>query len=307
LVLAVLLLVGSSIKADTFSYTFNSGAPTVTIIFDAGNGSGGGNGIPNTSPGGTSVPETTRAGLFTVTDNSVSTPPPASSPLPANPFQAFCLDLWHSNNESSSTPTTFTGTAKVAEAVNFAGGQYFPAGYTPSANLANQLNYLAMVYDAISKSPTPPNTATDLNAVGALQLAIWALIDQKPPGSIGFRFTGANSTMLADYQTIIAGLGGMTGTNAYGYTLTTGIDGTHNGTAGIIDSTPFLGYQATGKGYSGAVVITADGAFNSTRSQNLLTFGTAISNDLPEPSTMAIAGLGALGFMAYGWRRRKQS
>jgi hypothetical protein len=289
--------VGTSAKADSFSYTFNPNAPTVTIIFDAGNGMGGGNGIPNTSSGGTSVPETTKVGLFTVTDTSS----PSSPLLPATTFQAFCLDLWHTNNQSSSNPTNFTGTVTDAATTNFAGGQYFPSGYTPNSNLGNQLTYMGVVFSAISKS--------DLNALGAMQLALWSLIDQKPPGSLGFQFTGANSTVLADYKTIIAALGGtVTSPNSYGYVMATGIDGTHNGTAGMINGTPLAAYNAN-TNYSIAItaaVIAPDGGFLSTRSQDLITFGPRSAIVTPEPSTMAIAGLGALGFSAYGWKRRKQ-
>jgi len=46
---------------------------------------------------------------------------------------------------------------------------------------------------------------------------------------------------------------------------------------------------------------------SNTIYQGLVTNNPNSQSIVPEPSTFAIAGLGALGFMAYGWKRRKRS
>jgi len=51
------------------------------------------------------------------------------------------------------------------------------------------------------------------------------------------------------------------------------------------------------------VAATLGSAFSTTNVGS----GDAITNPVPEPSTMAIAGLGALGLIGYGLRRRKSA
>jgi hypothetical protein len=54
-------------------------------------------------------------------------------------------------------------------------------------------------------------------------------------------------------------------------------------------------------GFSCPSPCSAPGAFTSSR----VTSGDVITSPVPEPSTMAVAGLGALGLIGYGIRRRR--
>jgi hypothetical protein len=38
-----------------------------------------------------------------------------------------------------------------------------------------------------------------------------------------------------------------------------------------------------------------------------VTFGTPQVTGVPEPASLTLLGLGALGLLGYGWRRRKQA
>jgi len=296
LTLVMLLFVGSSVKADdSFSYTFSSSAPAVSVTFDGGNG--------HPSP----AFESTFAGPFTVTQLA-----------PAGPtFQAFCIDLWHNTSTGGGT---FGGNyTAVNGSTNFNSPQMFADNYvltgTQEATLANQLNYLGTVYAQITGGLTGTALADGL---GAVQLAIWNLVDQ--PGltlansagtSIGLGFENGDANMTADFKSIIAALGGqtsvggVTGMTAAGNVLA---DPNGSGTNKVEGVT--LNNYASGTPYSGGTIVQVTGAFDSGRSQNLLTWDSNVSilsASAPEPSTFAIAGLGVLGFLGYGWKRRKHS
>jgi len=108
-------------------------------------------------------------------------------------------------------------------------------------------------------------------AMAALQMSIWQLVDT--------RLTYTNTGLSTDVGLITLLLRGATTETVEGVKL--------------------LGYGQTGTmGYT-AEVLYVDRVKSS--GQNLLTWC------VPEPSSMAIAGLGALGMIGYGLRRRKSS
>jgi len=176
LTLGVLLLVSSSVKADQYSYTFDTtNSPQVNVTFD---------------PGNSRSSASTYAGAFTVTDIT----------NPVGTLQAFCIDLWH----TSSSP--FYATAVGMTSSSQLNGK-LATSYTPTANLASQLSYLATVYTNLYNGLTHTTTAY-YNAIGAVQLAVWSLIDQKPPGAAGFATSLGNAGLNTDYKAIIQALGG---------------------------------------------------------------------------------------------------
>src|SRR5208337_364718 len=144
--------------------------------------------------------------------------------------------------------------------------QMFADNYTPNANLANQLTYMGLVYQALAST-------NNTDAIGAVQLAIWALIDQKPPGTNGFSFSTSDSTLTTDFNAIVAALGGTTSTSG-GYTSASGIGGSTSGSgSNYVDGVKLANYS-TQNVYSGATLIMSAGDFDSGRTQNLITWGT---------------------------------
>jgi hypothetical protein len=281
LMLGVLLLVSNSVKADNFSYTYDTtDSPRVNVTMDPGNGVSSVN---------------TYAGAFTVTDTS-------GGSLPINThLTAFCIDLWH----TSSSPFT-AGIANLASSSQLNG--LLATNYTPTADLASQLSYLATVYTALSNGLGHSTTAY-FDAIGAVQLAVWSLIDQKPPGAAGFAYTLGNSGLNSDYQAMMKALGG-TATSSSPYSASN-IDGTHSGTLSPakIEGVTIANYNA-GLTYSGGATLLQISNQQSWSSQNMVVFnGSLVTTSVPtpEPSTMAIAGLGALGMIGYGWKRRKRA
>jgi len=142
---------------------------------------------------------------------------------------------------------------------------------------ANELTYLGTVYQAIQSDSN--NGA----AIGGLTLAIWNVIDKN------FAVSGAGSNVTADF-TLIKDLLAGTGETIDGHAITA---------------------YNSGDTYSGATILqTNTGPGCTSSDQNLITWGTITTtvntqSVTPEPSTLAIAGLGALAFMGYGLRRRK--
>jgi len=276
LTLGVLLLVSSSVKADQYSYTYDTtNSPQVNVTFDSGNGRSS---------------ASTYAGAFTVTDIT----------NPVGTLQAFCIDLWH----TSSSP--FYATAVGMTSSSQLNG-LLATGYTPNTHLASQLSYLATVYTNLYNGLTHTTTAY-FNAIGAVQLALWSLIDQKPPGAAGFATSLGNAGLNTDYKAIIQALGG-TLSSGPSYSASN-IDGTHNGTLSptTVEGVAIANYNA-GLTYSGGVTLLLVNSQTSGSSQNLVVFnGSVVTTSVtPEPSTMAIAGLGALGMIGYGWKRRKRA
>jgi len=194
-----------------------------------------------------------------------------------SPFGAFCIDLWHgqSANPYSGTPYalnstngTFNGSTSILS--------LFAAAPNSASVTANELTYLGTVYQAIK-------SAGDSSSIAALSLAIWNVIDKN------FAVSGAGSNVTADL-TLIKDLLAGTGETIDGHAITA---------------------YNSGDTYSGATILqTNTGPGCTSSDQNLITWGTITTtvntqSVAPEPSTLAIAGLGALAFMGYGLRRRK--
>jgi len=72
-------------------------------------------------------------------------------------------------------------------------------------------------------------------------------------------------------------------------------------------ATPTSNVAATGRSgnYAMSSITTVTITSLANPSETIDTTGAAIATAVPEPSTMAIAGLGALGMIGYGIRRRK--
>jgi PEP-CTERM motif len=161
-----------------------------------------------------------------------------------------------------------------------------PITPTAPSTMVNELNYLGSLTTALSGA----------NQLGAMQLAIWAVVDGKD-SHFGLSSFG-NTTLQADYN-YLAGKLGLTqftvgqgaATNDFNSTI-------HNST------------YSSGTTYAAGTVIQVNGgpAQNTSANQNLITWGSSsgiIQSATPEPSSLAIAGLGALAFAGYGFRRRK--
>jgi PEP-CTERM motif len=266
---AVLLFATGRVNADdTISVGFNTSVPTAYVTY-------------STSNTGSTTTEDVYVGAFTnVTDSQHPGALPSST--------GFCIDLWHNMNGGDS----FQGTVSQATNVASQTGWFPYPAYTPrdSATLTSQLNYLGTVYNALKGL----SGGAYNDAIGAVQLSVWYLIDTH------FAVSGVgndpNGNLLTDFGT-----------------STTGILGLLNGHNETIEGLNLVGYSQSGTYAAGTLITvdrsaTTDSLSPATEYQNMIMWGgNATALATPEPSTLAIGGIGALAFLAYGLRRRKVS
>jgi hypothetical protein len=259
LMLATLALMSGGVRADLqFGVTYPSG-PVVTISFTPSNGH-----IPT---------ENTMVVPFTVTpEDSLGR---ATGPS----FIGFCIDIWHNMYNHS----TFTSDGQLTSGFQ----AVVPAGVTPYVSdpqLTNQLNYLGTIVNA-------PGVKADANAMGAIQLVVWHLIDSHFSYNYG---TNGDSTLDRDYAAIT------------GYNGSTYSGGLLGGTAPGSDFGSGLAAYHSNQTYTGGKVILVDRAGHEA--QNVITWSPSIDvpgiPSAPEPSSLAFAALGALAFMGYALCRR---
>jgi len=284
LTLGVLLLVSSGVKADNYETSFSlPGDATVTVSTYTN---------PANPTGTTLGPEGTWAVPFTMTDTTHPT-------LPT--FQAFCIDLYH-NVSDGQTTTNNPSFQSVAGAQGF-GAKTSGTNGTPIPNYSgfttdfgSKLNYLGYVYESILTA-NHGAYSSDTYLLGAVQLAVWTLLD------VNFKATGENSGMANDLTAILNAIGA-TASNGSNQSTFYYDNGTANGAA--TTGLSLTGYSTSAIGhygnYGGTVLVVHTNLDDGGNIQNVITW-----NPVPEPSSMAIAGLGALGFLAYGLRRRKVS
>jgi len=195
--------------------------------------------------------------------------------------------------------------------VSYGGGG--PIG--PSTLNGQSLSYVYCIDipDEVGVGATYTQNTVTLNGTAvyghAAQGNTWAngtnLVSVPNAGAVAFLLAnyaaGATTTLQQD------GLQAAIWTEIYGAggTPTTGF---------YIDPTSATGIQMatylTGVGtaaVSGFVWLSPNGVCNQPIDQALVGNNPNSQSIVPEPSTFAIAGLGALGFMAYGWKRRKRS
>jgi len=271
LVLVVLLLAGSNLKADQYTVTYGSG-PGVSVSYT--------NPFP---PPADVLNQGTMAVPFSVTDNTTS-----------SSFTGFCIDLYHDqyNNQTYTAPA---GTLTSISSTTLSA--FFPyTAYT--SDLVSRLNYLGYVYNQLVVS----GIIGDQDVVGAVQLAIWSSIDKN------FSYTTGDSNLQAD-TTIITNLMGTAGQNGLGgsnqsinFTLS-------NGSPSV--AVTLSAYSTTGdySGENGQLILIHPTPQSPGYNQNVITWGQniTITSINPEPSSFAIAGLGALGLIGYGLRRRSRA
>jgi len=242
---AVLLALGVSAKADTFTASVING----NVGEDLGNGHYG--------------------GTFTVT----------GVVPPAGPYTAFCADL-HDDVPFGSTPISgqiYYGPmdpTKVPAPI-WTGSPY---GVSGNLGVGNRLDYVLTQIMA----PTLPfiNNSTGDKQAAAVQSAIWQII---APSSAPAN-TGVTNPWAADIMSLVNG----TSTHTSTWTFLNGIAN--------FDTT-----GATAYGNSSEFLLVPD-----AKTSGGLTYQVLVGiNPVPEPSTLAIAGLGVLGFLGYGLKRRK--
>jgi hypothetical protein len=247
---AVLLALGTSAKADSFSATVLNG----NIGQDLGNGHYG--------------------GTFTVTGTAP----------PVGPYTAFCADL--QDDVQLPSTTAFSGQiyygpmdATKVPAPIWTGS---PFGLSGNLGVGNRLDYVLTQIMA----PALPfvNNSNGDNRAAGLQSAIWQII---APSSAPAN-TGVTNTIAAAIMNLV-----------------NGIDVSNTGWALLNNATPFdtTGNTAYGNSSEFLIVPNANTGGSGLTYQVLV----GIGNPVPEPSSLAIAGLGVLGFLGYGLKRRKSS
>jgi len=293
LTLGVLLLVSSSVKADNYETNFSlpDDAKVGVMHTDPTNPTG---------PAVPTSPQQTWAVPFQVTDTTTN----------GTPFTGFCIDLYH-NVSNGQTTTSNPGWVNVAGAQGFgattAGTTGTPvpnySGYT--TDFGSKLNYLGYVFGQLQAAHSG-----DTYLLGAVQLAVWTLLDVK------FSASGEKAGMASDLTAIMTLIGG-TGANGAAATQFYTDNGTSAGASLMLTGgSAIAAYSTTASGhYSsyGGQVLVVHSNFNDGGGdtiQNIVTWGHGFPTpplSSPEPSSFALAGLGGLGFLAYGWKRRKRA
>jgi len=194
---------------------------------------------------------------------------------PSGPtFTAFCVDL----KDSVTSGVTYNGNLSYGQVSNNTASFNAPASQNPGL----QVSYLV---GTIWQGASLTN-----DQVLALQGALWHV------ASGGGNFTPSTTDGQKIYNDLLTLLGGhqLTANDLYLSALTTSTAAFNSG--GTYNS-------------SGIVLITPNANPYYNGWNNFQEYQTLVSYSIstPEPSSMAIAGLGALGFLAYGLRRRKVS
>jgi len=268
---ALLLILGASARADQFS----------AAIYDANSNSGF---------SGTYLDNSQYAGTFTVQDTTQN----------SGTFNAFCADLtdhvYFGPYGYSGTPFTGGLPSAVPGPVNVWSGSAY------ATDLGSRLNYVLTQVMAPAESNWPTNSTAESRAeAAAVQTVIWNLM-----GNYGY--SGGNSNTVDSYVQQLMTLVGTPGNNGSTSGVTAawlaGISAySQNHTGGYASSSEFLVVPSQGGGPTGD---------NQLNYQVLVGInpgghGVGIQGVAPEPSTLAIACLGALGFIGYGLRRRKSA
>jgi len=210
-------------------------------------------------------------------------------------------------------PQTFSTAAGAKESGGLAVSA--TATFTESANtltvtltnlLANPKSVAQAISDLIFTVANGTLSGATLKSSSAnfIKIASNGTFSSAGSGSTGFVFTPTSTTGLLD---VLAGpghagpahliIGPPGGGGKYG--------NANSSIAGNGPHNPFINQTATftisGSGITANTIVTAATfSFGTTAGNNV----PGKPNVVPEPSTMAIPGLGALGFMGYGLRRR---
>jgi hypothetical protein len=265
LTLAVSLCVAGNVGAQTYTWTASPNGGNPTVNVAYENAAG--NGLKTDS----GVP----AEAFSITSGSTT-------------LTAFCIDLWHTqSNNSFSTITNIAVNSANSGTI----ATLFEDPKTTGAALTNELNYIG----SLLSGTTPVINMSSANQVGAVQLALWSLVSGGATTSPGFSYSSFSNTQVqADYNAIAAQIGLAQFTSGQGSTTAS-----FNNTLTTYNS---------GTTYAAGTVINVNGgpSSNTGFDQNVITWGaTPQVAGTPEPSSFAIAGVGALAFVGYGLRRRK--
>ena len=143
----------------------------------------------------------------------------------------------------------------------------FSPTFASTSTYSNPANIVAWGLEYANRITLTGQAAADER--GAIQLLIWKVIG---PGFVVNSF--GDTTLQNDYTALL---------NLTGY----------NSNLNYLPGAVFLGAVHDGDRYQD-LAYDPGGGFTP-------------QSIVPEPSTMAIAGLGALGMIGYGWRRRRRS
>jgi hypothetical protein len=211
-----------------------------------------------TSPAGGLVQESVYAGNFSVT---------ATGWTSAGPFDAFCVDLWHSM--STSDPHI---SAVAVSPVSAILASYFHDAR--DSQVGNEIAFLMRDY-ATSSTWTADQR-------GGFQLALWYLIDKN------FQVVSTSTPgLLANYRGILGLFGNQSWNGLSAYDSTVTYDG---GT--VFEVT----HSTTGDSYQDLVTSSPGGSSG----------GSPFISAVPEPSTLATTVCAAGIFGIGSWLRRRR-
>jgi len=269
---ALLLVLGASARADNLSVTVDSSTPLNGLTSVGGNLNGG-----------------QWAGTFIVQDTSQSNAT----------FTAFCTDL---SDHVSPGNTPFSGAVYTGAMPNTLSPPLSTIWTTSYSDVGHRLDYLLTQIMAPSLGQNGGLTA---DMAAALQAVIWSVANNAT-------YTGGDSAQTT-YITDLLKLVGNPGQNGAKFTSGTANTGwaaldTANNTGDFFQTSNDATYVSSKE----ILVVPSpsppgDGPLQYQVLIGYNTSGVTITSVTPEPSTMAIAGLGALGMIGYGWKRRKRA
>jgi len=266
---ALLLVLGASARADNLSVTVDSSTPLNGLTSVGGNLNGG-----------------QWAGTFIVQDTSQSNAT----------FTAFCTDL---SDHVSPGNTLFSGAVYTGAMPNTLSPPLSTIWTTSYSDVGHRLDYLLTQIMAPSLGQSGGLTA---DMAAALQAVIWSVANNAT-------YTGGDSAQTT-YITDLLKLVGPHGSNGTTFTGTSGWTALDNANTNsdYFQTSQQLTYVSSREVL---VVPSPSPPGNGPLQYQVLigynTSGVTITSVTPEPSTMAIAGLGALGMIGYGWKRRKRA
>ena len=115
---------------------------------------------------------------FAVTDTTTS----------SSPFTGYCVDLYHDQYQPVDyTAPTYSVAALAGSSIL---ANAFP--YTGYSDLANRFNYMGYLYNALHTA----GIAGDSEVAGAIQLALWTLVDSKFSYSTGDTYLSTDTAIL---------------------------------------------------------------------------------------------------------------
>jgi hypothetical protein len=198
-----------------------------------------------------------------------------------------------------------------------AAGIFLCAGETANADfIYNNLNAVTEGADSVAAvGPLADSFSTGASSINLSDIMVKLSGDPSSPGSISVRFLSDSSTSPGSVLATVGTLADGSLSNSlsvFDFPLTTPYNldantrywvqliSTNNSTANWAFS-----FDTTGVGVTNEFFANTNGVFPNIDGPYQMAVGTPAG--VPEPASLTLLGIGAVGALGYGWRRRKQT